>query len=82
MIIEPHDLHHEFPQFHQVIEVLRTRDGEFQRRFEEYNELDRHVRQIEENDEPITDFELEDMKKRRVHLKDDLYARLRAFKAG
>ena len=37
---------------------------------------------LEEHDMPIADFTLEDMKKQRVKLKDEIYHLLLAFRAG
>ena len=43
----------------------------------EYNELDRKVFRFEQHNQPISDHSLEDMKYRRVNLKNRLYQRLR-----
>ncbi len=78
MILEPHDLFHEFPEYSDQIEALKTSDEKFARMYDEYHEVNQHVQTIELDEEIATDFELEDLKKQRLHLKDGLYAILRS----
>ncbi|AHF04480.1 hypothetical protein MARPU_11970 [Marichromatium purpuratum 984] len=78
MLGESHDLLHEFPDLHTRIAVLRARDPGFARLMDEYDELDVRVRQLEELGAPVADDTLEVLKKRRLQLKDQLYAQLRA----
>ncbi|NLF52887.1 MAG: DUF465 domain-containing protein [Thauera phenolivorans] len=77
MILEPHDLFHEFPEYKEQIEALKTSDEKFARMCDEYHEVNKHVQTIELDEEIATDFELEDLKKQRLHLKDELYGILR-----
>ena len=42
----------------------------------EYHALDQEIREIEQNVEPVSDTYAEDLKKKRVLLKDQLYAKL------
>jgi uncharacterized protein YdcH (DUF465 family) len=81
MELQQHDLHHEFPEYNDAIHVLKTGNHHFARLFDEYHRLNKDIRLIEENDEPVTDEALEDMKKLRLKLKDELHAMLRAHKA-
>ena len=74
---EHHDLFHEFPEFHTKITALRDSDAQFAREMATYEELDSRIRLDESKVAPIADAFLGAMKFRRVHLKDDLYARLR-----
>lgn len=76
MQIEKHDLVHEFPEFRERIHELKMSDRHFARLFEEYHEVDHEVRRIEEGNETPSDDYLEERKKRRVQLKDELYAML------
>jgi len=80
MELQQHDLHHEFPEYKDAIHELKTADHHFAKLFDEYHRVNKDIRRIEENDEPVTDFALEDMKKQRLKLKDDLHALLRAHK--
>lgn len=76
MNIENHNLHHEFPQHKERIHDLKMNNRHFVRLFEEYHDIDREVRKIEEGAEATTDARLEGLKMRRVHLKDDLLGML------
>jgi uncharacterized protein YdcH (DUF465 family) len=83
MSIEKHDLIHEFPEFRETIHELKTSDRHFARLFEAYHDTDHEVRRIEEGAETTDDVYLEDLKKKRLSLKDELYQMLkRAAPAG
>lgn len=76
-MIEVHDLHHEFPDQHARIDALRRADAEFSGKVDRYDSLDREIRKVEDGDAVMTDFELEALKKRRLAMKDELYAVLK-----
>lgn len=78
MNIEKHDLLHEFPQYREAIHALKSTDRHFARLFEQYHELDHEVRRIEEGAENTGDDYLENRKKERLQLKDELYGMLKA----
>lgn len=78
MELQQHDLHHEFPEYRDAIHALKTGNHHFARLFDEYHRVNRDIRRIEENGEPVTDLVLEEMKKQRLRLKDELHAMLRA----
>lgn len=78
MVIEHHDLVHEFPEYRHQIHELKQKDTHFARLFDEYHEVDREIRRIEQEIETPSDAYTEELKKRRVKLKDELYAMLRA----
>jgi uncharacterized protein len=82
MQIDHHDLQQEFPEFAEAILVLKAGNPHFAKRFASYNRLTGNVENLEEHDMPVADFTLEDMKKHRVQLKDELYHLLLAFRAG
>ena len=52
-------------------------DRHFARLFDEYHELDREVRKIEDDVTPAADDVLDALRMRRVHLKDDLASMLK-----
>lgn len=81
MELQQHDLHHELPEFKDAIHRLKMSNHHFPRLFDEYHHVNKDIRRIEENEEPVTDVALDEMKKQRLKLKDDLYAMLRAHKA-
>jgi len=82
MFVTRHDLAHEFPEHVSLIAELRTKDPEFEALIEQYDTLDEEIVEIEQNDEHISDAYFEELKIKRVHLKDRLYAMLRAHAEG
>lgn len=77
MLGEPHDLVHEFPEYEDKIYMLRQSGGRFARLMIEYDELDEKIRRLEEEAQPVGDVYMEDLKKVRVSLKDQLYELLK-----
>lgn len=82
MTIEKHDLHHEFPEFQEAIHELKVSDTHFAALFEQYHKTNREVQRIETGVENTSDAYLEQRKKERLHLKDELYQRLRSWQGG
>ena len=82
MNVDHHDLHHEFPEYAAAIHSLKMSSTHFARLFEEYDALTARIEALEDNDSPIADIALEEMKKQRVKLKDEIYYLLLAFRAG
>jgi len=78
---EKHDLVHELPEYRERIHELKTQDNHFARLYDEYHEVEHEVRRIEEGVEVSSDEYLEERKKARLKLKDDLFAMLRAADA-
>ena len=77
MNVEHHDLHHDFPDMADQIHELKMKDRHFARLFDEYHELVKEVRKIEEDTTPASDDTLDALRLKRVHLKDDLYSMLK-----
>jgi uncharacterized protein YdcH (DUF465 family) len=75
---EQHDLSHEFPEYRDRIHALKLESEHFRRLADEYHALDRQVHRAETDVEPLADEHLEELKKRRLLLKDELYALLKA----
>ncbi len=81
------DLHHpilrEFPEHREAIKRLKAGSDQFRKFFEEYHTLDESIYRIEEEIEFATDQVLEELKKRRAWLKDQIYhAIMQAPSAG
>jgi uncharacterized protein YdcH (DUF465 family) len=72
----PHELQSEFPDQTPLIERLMKTNYEFGRLAAAYDEVNRHIWRIESEDEPTADEVLENLKKRRLLLKDDIAALL------
>ncbi|MDP2136145.1 MAG: YdcH family protein [Sulfuritalea sp.] len=81
MNVDHHDLHHEFPEHAEAIHALKMGNQHFGRLFGEYNALTAKIEDLENNGSPVADLELEEMKKLRLKLKDELYAMLQAHRA-
>jgi len=77
MFGESHDLHHEFPEFNDRIHELKMTDNHFKRLFNEYDEIVHTLMRVEQNIETPSDDVIEEMKKQRLHLKDQLFVMLR-----
>jgi hypothetical protein len=82
MQVDHHDLNADFPEMREAIEVLKAGNPYFARSLGQYSRLTGRVEDLEVHDMPVADFTLEDMKKQRVKLKDELYHFLLAFRAG
>jgi uncharacterized protein YdcH (DUF465 family) len=77
MPIEKHDLIHELPEYRDRIHELKVSNEHFAQLFDEYHEIDHEIHRIEEEIEPTSDEYLEQQKKKRLALKDELLAMLK-----
>lgn len=68
-----HSLYDDFPEYRERIHQLKLEDATFARKAMEYHKIDHSVRGLEGRDVPTTDQHYEELKFRRVHLKDELY---------
>jgi len=75
---EKHDLVHEFPEYKDKIHQMKMGNAHFSKLFDEYHEVNREVHRIEAGVENTSDDYLEEAKKKRLKLKDDLFAMLHA----
>lgn len=78
---EHHDLIREFPEYREQIHNLKMTNEHFRELFDEYHKLDREVYRVENNIELRSDTALEELKKRRLALKDGLFQMLRQGKS-
>ncbi len=77
MLGEIHDILHEFPKLQGKINQLHDTDPNFSQMMDEHDKLDAEIRDLEEHDQPTSDFHMEELKKRRALLKDRIYDFLR-----
>ena len=73
MSVEHHDLIHEFPQLKARIHQLKVSDVHFRELFDEYHQLTRSIEKMEDEVTPVATRTEVDAKRRRIHLKDELY---------
>ena len=78
--VDNHPLGRDFPELKDQIHALKTSNAHFSKLFDEYEAIDREVVRAEQGVEHMGDFDLEDLKKKRLVLKDELYGLLK--KAG
>lgn len=77
---DKHDLIHEFPEYRDAIHDMKMNNNHFARLFDEYHDVDHEVVRIENGAEASSDEYLEDRKKVRLNLKDELFEMLRKTK--
>ena len=77
----PHDLHEEFPADAPVLHELKVNDPHFRKVADAYHEVNRSIHRAETDVEPVSDQVLEDLKKQRLALLDEVAQILIAAKA-
>lgn len=77
MLGEMHDILHEFPNLDEIIKTRHATDPQFASLMDQHDALDTEIRNLEELSQPIEDLEMEELKKRRTLLKDQIYQYLR-----
>ncbi|MCW8943215.1 MAG: DUF465 domain-containing protein [Sedimenticola sp.] len=77
MLGEMHDILHEFPNLEETIKNLHEKDPQFASLMDKHDSLDTEIRNLEELNQPIDDLEMEELKKTRALLKDQIYQYLR-----
>jgi len=70
-----------FPEYRELITHLKTTDHHFTRLFDQHNALDQKIKNKENHLEAGTPDEIENLKKEKLHLKDQLYAILKKASA-
>lgn len=70
----PHEIAEEFPHMQDEISDLKQKDAHFSRLLDEYHDLNRAIHRAETNVEPTDDYHMIEMRKKRMHLKDEIAA--------
>lgn len=78
MLGEKHDLIHELPEYKDRIHSLKMSNRHFSHQFEKYHEIDHEIHRVEEGIETTSDEYLEELKKKRLALKDELFSMLKS----
>ena len=71
-----------FPEYRDLITRLKGHDAHFTRLFDKHNELDQTIKNMESHIQPGSPVEIENLKKEKLALKDELYALLRKAQAA
>jgi uncharacterized protein YdcH (DUF465 family) len=74
----PHELAEEFPEHADAMHRLKTENAHFAKLSDAYHEVNRAIHRAETDVEPTDDPHMEDMRKRRLTLKDEIYGFLTA----
>lgn len=74
----PHELAEEFPHLQDQMNDLKEKNGHFARLFDEYHVLNRAIHRAETNVEPTDDFNMTEMRKKRLSLKDEIASAIAA----
>ena len=77
MLGEKHNLVNELPEYKDRIHDLKMSNKHFANQFDKYHEIDQQVLRIEEGIENTSDEYLEELKKRRLAFKDELFSMIR-----
>lgn len=70
----PHELAEEFPDKIDTMHNLKQSDAHFARLADEYHEVNRAVHRAETNVEPIEELAEVALRKKRAHLKDEIWS--------
>ena len=71
-----------FPEFRDLITQLKSTDHHFTRLFDRHNEIDQQIKNMESHITQGTHEEIENLKKEKLQLKDELYAVLKKAAAA
>ncbi len=70
----PNELPEMFPDKVEKIHALKLENGEFAKLHDEYHEITREIHRGETNVEPMSDFHLEELRKKRLAMLDRIAA--------
>ena len=72
----PHELREDFPEYVDKIHELKVNDAHFSKLADEYHEVNREIHRLEVGTDHASQFEEEELRKKRMRLKDELYVLL------
>lgn len=72
----PHELAEEFPEHVSKMHELKISNAHFAKLFDAYHDINRAVHRAETNIEPTDDLNMDNMRKERMILKDEIYGML------
>ena len=71
-----HDIAHEFPEYQEKIHSLKVSDAHFAKLFSEYDDDNHAIKKYELGGGVISEEALDELKKKRLSTKDQIYQRL------
>jgi uncharacterized protein YdcH (DUF465 family) len=81
-MIENHSLVNELPELKDHIHELKINNRHFKSLFDQYHNVDKEIHRIEEGVEVSSDEYIEEKKKVRLNLKDELFKMLKVAESG
>lgn len=66
-----------FPEYRHLITTLKHSDQHFTRLFDRHNDLDQQIKRMEDGVERASSVEIENLKKEKLRVKDELYVLLK-----
>lgn len=73
-----HELAEELPEYKERIHELKINDAHFARLFDDYHDVNREIHRAESAGLNIADDHHEELKRKRLQLKDELFGMLQA----
>jgi uncharacterized protein len=70
-----------FPEFKEIISTLRENNPHFAKMFEEHDELDREINDLEQNPINKINDDIEILKRKKLRIKDEMYRLLKQFES-
>ena len=74
----PHELAEEFPESVERLRALKASSAHFAKLCDEYHEVNRQIHRMETSVEPVGEAVEAGMRRKRMMLKDEIYAGLKA----
>lgn len=78
--VDNHPLARDLPEFKESIHALKLDNNRFSKQMTTYEDLDKEIVRTEQGVDLKSDLELDALKMKRVHLKDELYQMLKDMK--
>ncbi|MBL1421519.1 MAG: DUF465 domain-containing protein [Alphaproteobacteria bacterium] len=73
----PHELNEEFPEYADKMHELKISDPHYVEMADEYHEINREIHRLEIGNEHLSHFDEEQIRKKRMVLKDKIYSYLK-----
>lgn len=69
-----------FHEYREEIGQLKQHNAHFEKIFNEHNDLDQKIKNAEDGINPLSNQEVDILKKQKLHLKDEVYAMILEYR--
>ncbi|STQ86420.1 DUF465 domain-containing protein [Helicobacter muridarum] len=69
-----------FHEYREEISQLKRHNAHFEKIFNEHNDLDQKIKNAEDGINPLSNQEIDILKKQKLHLKDEAYAMILEYR--